>query len=199
MKILLDMKLFNNIICIIVLIISLQSWTKADDIRDFEIEGMSIGDSLLDYFSEKEILSSKPNWFKNNEYSLAVDLASVNFETYKLLQVSYKTKDKNYTLEGIEGYKFYNRMDDCINEKKEVVKYVKNNFSSLKQIKEITYTNNYTEYDTKFIEDKFKFNSGNKILIQCTHTTSSTINQFDLRVIMRTEEYSYFLIHKALK
>ena len=199
MKILLDMKLFNNIICIIVLIISLQSWTKADDIRDFEIEGMSIGDSLLDYFSEKEILSSKPNWFKNNEYSLAVDLSSVNFETFKLLQVSYKTKDKNYTLEGIEGYKFYNRMDDCINEKKEVVKYVKNNFSSLKQIKEITYTNNYTEYDTKFIEDKFKFNSGNKILIQCTHTTSSTINQFDLRVIMRTKEYSYFLIHKAFK
>ena len=27
----------------------------ADDISDFEIEGMSIGDSLLDYFSEEEI------------------------------------------------------------------------------------------------------------------------------------------------
>ena len=36
-------------IAILVLIFSLQSWTKADDIRDFEIEGMSIGDSLLDY------------------------------------------------------------------------------------------------------------------------------------------------------
>ena len=28
---------------------------KADDIRDFQIEGMSIGDSLLDYFSEEKI------------------------------------------------------------------------------------------------------------------------------------------------
>ena len=27
----------------------------ADDIRDFQIEGVSIGDSLLDYFSETEI------------------------------------------------------------------------------------------------------------------------------------------------
>ncbi|SVC07743.1 uncharacterized protein METZ01_LOCUS260597, partial [marine metagenome] len=27
----------------------------AKDISDFEIEGMSIGDSLLDYFSEEEI------------------------------------------------------------------------------------------------------------------------------------------------
>ena len=28
----------------------------ADDISDFEIEGMSIGDSLLDYMSEEEIV-----------------------------------------------------------------------------------------------------------------------------------------------
>ena len=42
-------------IAVLVLIFSLQSWTKADDISDFEIEGMSIGDSLLDYMSEEEI------------------------------------------------------------------------------------------------------------------------------------------------
>ena len=27
----------------------------AEDISDFQIEGMSVGDSLLDYFSEEEI------------------------------------------------------------------------------------------------------------------------------------------------
>ena len=40
---------------VFILIFSLQSWAKADDIRDFQIEGISIGDSLLDYFSEEEI------------------------------------------------------------------------------------------------------------------------------------------------
>ena len=29
--------------------------SQADDIRDFQIEGMSVGDSLLDYFSRKKI------------------------------------------------------------------------------------------------------------------------------------------------
>ena len=29
--------------------------TKADDIRDFEIEGMSIGDSLLDHYNKNEL------------------------------------------------------------------------------------------------------------------------------------------------
>ena len=38
-------------IAVLVLILSFQSWTKADDISDFEVEGMSIGDSLLDHFS----------------------------------------------------------------------------------------------------------------------------------------------------
>ena len=37
------------ILAILISIFSFQTWTKADDIKDFEIEGMSIGDSLLDY------------------------------------------------------------------------------------------------------------------------------------------------------
>ncbi len=47
------MKVF---IAVLVLILSLQSLTKADDIRDFQIERMSIGDSLLDYFAKEVIL-----------------------------------------------------------------------------------------------------------------------------------------------
>ena len=35
--------------------LSFQSWVKADDISDFQIEGMSIGDSLLDFYSKAEI------------------------------------------------------------------------------------------------------------------------------------------------
>ena len=50
------MKVF---ISILILIFSLQSLTKADDIRDFEIEGISIGDSLLEKISQKDIEINK--------------------------------------------------------------------------------------------------------------------------------------------
>ena len=50
------MKVF---ITVLVLIFSFQSWTKADDISDFEIEGMSIGDSLLDSFNQSQIKAEK--------------------------------------------------------------------------------------------------------------------------------------------
>ena len=45
----------KRLLLILILTLSFQSWTKADDIRDFEIEGMSIGDSALDYYSKKEL------------------------------------------------------------------------------------------------------------------------------------------------
>ena len=40
------------LIAVLILILNLQSWTKADDIRDFEIEGMSIGDSALEFYDK---------------------------------------------------------------------------------------------------------------------------------------------------
>ena len=49
------MRLF---LLILILTFNLQSWTKADDIKDFEIDGISIGDSLLDYYEITEIEKS---------------------------------------------------------------------------------------------------------------------------------------------
>jgi len=49
---------------VLIFILNIQSWTQADDIKDFEIEEMSIGDSALDYFSKKELdrYNDKDNW-----------------------------------------------------------------------------------------------------------------------------------------
>ena len=43
----------KRLLLILILTLSFQTLTKADDIRDFEIEGMSIGDSLLDFFNKE--------------------------------------------------------------------------------------------------------------------------------------------------
>ena len=40
---------------VLILILNLQTLSKADDISDFEIEGISVGDSALKFFSENEI------------------------------------------------------------------------------------------------------------------------------------------------
>ena len=44
----------KKLFIIIIIFISFQSLAKAD-VRDFEVEGISVGDSLLDHFYETEI------------------------------------------------------------------------------------------------------------------------------------------------
>ena len=53
-------------ISVLILIFSFQSWTKADDLRDLEIEGISIGENALDYFSKEEIDANKTYYPNSN-------------------------------------------------------------------------------------------------------------------------------------
>ena len=189
------MKLF---IAVLLLILNLQSWTKADDIRDFEIEGMSIGDSLLDYFTEEEILANKPDWFKDNEYSIANDLKLETFQIYEIVQAAYKTKDKKYIFEGIEGYKFYKKMDNCLKEFDKVVDEISKLSLNATKGKKETFKHNDPTENATVTNLNFKFDSGDSIKVSCVDSPDYN-PPIDLRVILRTKEYSYFLINKAYK
>ena len=98
---------------ILILIFSLQSWTKADDIRDFEIEGISIGDSLLDHFDENQIKNgiAESSLYKSDKF-VRVDIKSPKFKTYEILQFHFK-KNSNYKIYLISGGNFVDDIKDC--------------------------------------------------------------------------------------
>ena len=96
-----------------------QSW--AEDIRDFQIEGMSIGDSLLDYFSEEEIKKDILRYDHDNEF-VASYIRKHSSKTYDSFTVAYKPKDKNYIIYSIEasiGYR--HNINECYQRKDEIV------------------------------------------------------------------------------
>ena len=45
----------NKLLLILILTFSFQTLSKADDIRDFQIEGMSVGDSFSKYFNVNDV------------------------------------------------------------------------------------------------------------------------------------------------
>lgn len=93
------MKIF---ISILILIFSFQTMTKAEDISEFEIEGMSIGESLLDYVNVPTINNSrKLNYNDDKFYTL--DLILDKFKTYYVVQIHLKKNDNNYKIYGIGG------------------------------------------------------------------------------------------------
>ena len=111
-------------ITILILIFSLQSWTKADDIRDYQLYNMSIGDSALEYYSESKIKANKENWYKNKKVTpVSIE---INGKDYDTVSFSYWTNDENYTIIDVTGMKMYpNNINQCYKEKKDQVKIIK--------------------------------------------------------------------------
>ena len=65
------MFIMKRLLLILILTLNFQSLTKADDIREFEIEGLSIGDNALDFFTKEEIKdkTSIPPNLVNSKYT----------------------------------------------------------------------------------------------------------------------------------
>ena len=108
-----------------------QSWTKADDIRDFEIEGMSIGDSLLEYFNKKQIENfiNYDDLPSDMQYRIAeiYNGQDLNMTNYDAMQFYYKPNDPNFIIQSLSG------LIDCGNKDKcdKIFKSVVNDLSSI--------------------------------------------------------------------
>ena len=87
-----------------VLIFSLQSWTNAETIKDFEIEGISVGDSLLDYFSRDQI---KKIFYSGSKKFVYSDHKSSKFKTYDDVQFNFKNNDRKFIIHELNGGIFF--------------------------------------------------------------------------------------------
>ena len=88
----------------------------ADDISDFQIEGISIGDSALDFFSEKHIKRNEQDYYKDKKFTLVENVKlSFEYTNYDIVNFNYKTDDKNYIIHNISGKIDYdNNIDECL-------------------------------------------------------------------------------------
>ena len=86
----------KRLLLILILTLSFQSLTKADDIRDFEIEGMSIGDSLLDFYSKDEINSFEILSYADDK--ITAFNVKIRLDIYEEIQIAIVTNDKKKRL-----------------------------------------------------------------------------------------------------
>lgn len=189
-------------ILIIILTIFLQSWTQADDIRDFQIEGISIGDSVLKYFSLNEIEQNKWDYYTNKEYTpLQFDNPSFA-KIYDGIDIQYKTDDKNYKIEGLSGIIFYNdkkKIKDCYKKMDTITADVRSIFSNLYETEKKTSV--HTGVDdggkSKVTSIYFVFENGDIIGIQCYNYSIEAGDQNHLSFSMNTSDFRTFLSTKA--
>lgn len=131
----------KKFLAIIILKLCFIIQSQADDIKDFEIEGISVGDSLLNFYSEEKIKNSEPLHYPNSKkfYQIALLIKS---EKYDALNINLKEGDKKYIVHSIKGLKDYdNKHKDCLKEKKNIISEIS---SIVKNTKEIKYKSNFS-------------------------------------------------------
>ena len=110
----------KRLLTILILIFTLQTPSQADGIRDFQIEGMSIGDSLLDYMSEDEIINNDLKIYQNNSKFLVIDFNGKK-NIYDYIYLYVKRNDKKYIIYTIRAMNIVDNKNQCLKIKNEIV------------------------------------------------------------------------------
>ena len=183
------------------ILFSFSASSFADDISDFQIEGMSVGDSLLDYFNEKEINNNFliGSYYKKNEKFFVYDSkngASDNFEIYDGVQLILKRNDKKLKINSLLGFTDYNnKIENCYKKQNEIVKEFSNSFKELKK-KDwgiLSASSFSSDINGNYKPVTFDFDNGDRIMV-AFYDWSPETNWFDsLKVSIYTKEYRDFI------
>ena len=145
----------------------------AADISDFQIEGISVGDSLLDYMSEdeinKEIKLNKGRYKHLENSNKFVDVFKFDgLKTYDEMFFFVKPEDKRFIIYDINGIiDFTNDVNGCKKKQQEIAEVFSKILIGTKK-DEGTYSHRADSSNRSIIIFiRFIFDTGGTILIQC--------------------------------
>jgi hypothetical protein len=184
---------------LLILFLSISQITFADDeFSDFQVLDMRVGDSLLDFMAEDEILDEIDKRKKLNRYShlkepnkfLEITVPKQEHYLYDGVDVFIKNNvPKNYTIHGIRGYRYYiEDFDACIKRRNQIVEILTTMFPDVK-------TGPFIEENNEGIMDKFSLGNSERIIdVSCSNLeeTYRLKNNFrgGLEFVIRNEEFS---------
>ncbi len=186
----------KKLLAIIILSLCFITPSQADDIRDFQIEGMSVGDSLLDYFSEEELKKYKRKTaFKDKTYSRYLIINHKNHtKFFGALRIYTKSSDKTYQIYSLAGMLQYSdNYEGCLKELKTVVNDIDNLLADNKNFykkgpEKIKLRQDKSKKSFKK-EYRYIFETGDKIVANCMNWSDKMRFKDMLNVSVALDEY----------
>ena len=183
----------KKLFIIFIFFISFQTLSKADDIRDFELEGMSIGDSLLDFYNQNQINKFQKIYYPDQKYIFSN--IYLKEKEYSSLQVGYRNGDENYIIELLNGViRFNQEIEKCYKKQEEIKEYIESNIEYLK--KNGPFSREYVPVDAfkKIKNTQYEFNlSGGDIILYCIDHHEENKKQDKLKLQLQTNNMSDYL------
>ena len=200
-------KVFNmkRLLLILILTFGFQTLVKSDDIRDFQIEGISIGDSSLNYFTNKDIkkaIKEKITYPNSQKFSMLTFYLHKNLKIYDSVQINHLTNDKELIVYGISGINYFeNSINECKKEKKTIVNELSEVFKNSEKINRKK-KHEYDKSDKSFIHQTlFDLISGDQIRVECYDWSKKLTKKEGLDdqlvVSILQKDFSNFLTNEA--
>ena len=192
----------KKILAILILIFALQTPSQADDIQDFQIEGMSLYSSALKRFNENQIKKEIAGYYSSNKFFTSTIRSSLN--EYDYLQLSFRTGDNKYIIVDLTGNVEKN-YSDCLNELDNLDKELSVMFRDTKKINKQTYPHPVDKSgETKITDIIWEFDSGDLILVQCYDWESSNFgkerNYLDeMKISISNKDFDKWIFMEAYK
>ena len=143
----------------------------ADDISDFQIEGISIGDSLLDYMSEDEIkknITDIYSYIDEKKFIISGFIPKNSSSNYGLIQITFKINDNKYIVHGIGGNINPISTSECFSKQKEAEKNISNIFKNFEKFGPVTGKHPVDKTGKSTVKQiSYNLNSGAVALIEC--------------------------------
>ena len=163
--------------------------SQADDIRDLQIEGISVGDNTLDHFSKSEI-NSKKFFFTmqkdNREY--ASMKVHDNLNTFGSLTLNFKTE--SYDIDAISAFINIKSIEECQKKRRIIVNDIKSLFlNTEKQDYEDTH---FLDKETKISTTLWNLKNG-FVRVACYNWSDKSGYPLELRVETANNKYVNFL------
>ncbi len=184
-------RLIAYMFLVLVLTLSPQSWTKANDIGEFEIEGISIGDSLLDYFSITEINKAIDESKDDRVYKVK-SFVEQKFKIYDAVQISYKANDNKKIITSIAGViSFPNKIDLCKKKMYQIDNDLINLFPSAVRKDWGKYDNH--DNSGHYFPITFYFDDASLAMVSCHDWNKSTRIDDNLKVSLFEAKYASYV------
>ena len=185
----------RTLLKIFILILSMQSIVKADNIGDFEIEGISVGDTALAFFEKKEIDTKKKIYFPKSKKFFQITMNG-NFLEYDAITITLKENDNNYIIYQITGVlEFPNNIKKCFLKQKEIKEELSKTFPNIIS----------SSYDFIFPQDEsgrskaavsdFELNDG-EVRVWCSDWSLENYED-NVQVSLSNKEFQDFIVNEA--
>ena len=188
----------KKLLSVIFLIIYFTNLSKADDINDYQIENISLKESLTEYFSVEKIKkNSIYDYYKSDKFYRVELIEEKNLQTFDYLSFHLKKNDNKYIIYEISGVIDYsNNVKDCYPKQKKIISELSSAFPNVKkfdsgrQKARVDKNSTYDRYD-------FIFKDGGKIDVMCYDWSDNIGYKDHLSIGLNTKEFSIWLSNEA--